>query len=152
MRLSLTASFDGGIHWRRPVLVNDNRSGAEALQPGLAVAPDGTVVVSFYDRRLPCPARGSAEATGAGLGFDLVTAFGRTNYCLNTAVQLYKPGLKPIGHNIRMSPHTWDPQLNAPRYACICTPASFNASWRSPFARSSTARAVSSLNRSMVLA
>ena len=125
VQLSLTASFDGGIHWRRPVLVNDNPSGAEALQPGLAVAPDGTVVVSFYDRRLPCPARGSAEATGAGLGFDLMTAFGRTNYCLNTAVQLYKPGLKPIVHNIRMSPHTWDPQLNAARYACICTPASF---------------------------
>src|SRR5881275_1453947 len=44
---------------------------------------------------------------------------------MNTAVQLYRPGLKPIGHNIRMSPHTWDPQLNAARYVCICSPAIF---------------------------
>jgi hypothetical protein len=125
VRLYLTASFDGGKHWRPPIVVNDNRSDAEALQPGLAVAPDGTVVVAFYDRRLPCPARGSAEATGGGLGFDLVEAFGAPNYCINTAVQLYRPNLKPIGHNIRMSPHTWDPQLNAARYVCICAPASF---------------------------
>jgi hypothetical protein len=125
VRLYLTASFDGGKHWRRPILVNDNRSGAEALQPGLAVAPDGTVVVAFYDRRLPCPARGSAEATNAGIEFDLVVAFSRTNYCINTAVQLYRPGLKPIGHNIRMSSHAWDPQLNAARPVCICAPTSF---------------------------
>ena len=105
--------------------MNDSRSSAEALQPGLAVAPNGTVVVTFYDRRLACPTRDSAEAKGAGLGFDLVQAFGRSNYCMNTAVQLYRPGLKPIGHNIRMSPHTWDPQLNAARYVCICSPASF---------------------------
>jgi len=125
VRLYLTASFDGGAHWRRPIVVNDSRSSAEALQPGLAVAPNGTVVVTFYDRRLACPTRDSAEAKGAGLGFDLVQAFGRSNYCMNTAVQLYRPGLKPIGHNIRMSPHTWDPQLNAARYVCICSPASF---------------------------
>jgi hypothetical protein len=125
VRIYLTASFDGGVHWRSAFLVNDDRSGAEALQPGLAVAPDGTVVVSFYDRRLPCPSRGSTEATGAGLAFDLIPAFGRENYCINTAVQLYRPGLKPIGHNIRMSPHTWDPQLNAARYVCICSPPSF---------------------------
>jgi hypothetical protein len=121
----VTASFDGGAHWRKPTVVNDNRSSAEALQPGLAVAPDGTVVVAFYDRRLPCPARGSAEANGAGIGFDLVEAFGLRNYCVNTAVQLYRPNLRPIGHNIRMSPHTWDPQLNSARWACICSPASF---------------------------
>jgi hypothetical protein len=125
VRLYLTASFDGGVHWRTPIVVNDNRSGAEALQPGLAVAPDGTVVVAFYDRRLACPARGSAEAAGAGIDFDLVDAFGRTNYCINTAVQLYRAKLKPIGHNVRMSPHTWDPQLNAARPYCICSPASF---------------------------
>jgi hypothetical protein len=125
VHIYLTASFDGGLHWRRPIVVNDNRSGTEALQPGLAVAPNGTVVVAFYDRRLPCPARGTVEANDAGIGFDLVVAFGRTNYCINTAVQLYRPNLKPIGHNIRMSPHTWDPQLNAARPVCICAPTSF---------------------------
>ncbi len=125
VRLFLTASFDGGIHWRKPMVVNDNRSGAEALQPGIAVAPNGTVVVAFYDRRLQCPTRGSAEAAAAGISFDFVVAFGRTNYCINTAVQLYRADLKPIGHNIRMSAHTWDPQLNAARYSCICIPSSF---------------------------
>jgi hypothetical protein len=125
VHIYLTASFDGGAHWRRPIVVNDNQSGTEALQPGLAVAPNGTVVLAFYDRRLPCPARGTVEANDAGIGFDLVVAFGRTNYCINTAVQLYRPNLKPIGHNIRMSPHTWDPQLNAARPVCICAPTSF---------------------------
>jgi hypothetical protein len=24
-----------------------------------------------------------------------------------------------------MSPHTWDPQLSAARYSCICSPGSF---------------------------
>ena len=33
--------------------------------------------------------------------------------------------LRPVGHNVRLSPHTWDPQLNAARYVCICSPASF---------------------------
>ena len=61
----------------------------------------------------------------AGLRFDPLDPFGRADYCVNTAVQLYRSGLRPIGHNIRMSPHTWDPQLNASRYVCICTPASF---------------------------
>ena len=121
----LTASFDGGRHWRRSIRVNDNRSVAEALQPGIAVAPNGTVVVSFYDRRLLCPAHDTAEATGAGLIFDPLSPYSRLNFCINTAVQLYHPGLRPIGHNIRMSPHTWDPQLSAARFACICNRASF---------------------------
>jgi BNR repeat-like domain len=122
VRIYVTASFDNGRHWRKPIIVNDNRNGGEALQPGLAVSPSGTVVVSFYDRRLRCAAHGSAEATGAGLGFDPLAPFDKVNFCVNTAVQLYRPGLRPIGHNIRMSPHTWDPQLSAPRFLCICNP------------------------------
>jgi hypothetical protein len=125
VRIYLTVSFDAGRHWRRPIQVNDNRGVAEALQPAIAVAPSGTVVLSFYDRRLPCPAHNNGEATGAGLSFDPFSPFGRSNFCINTAAQLYRPGLRPIGHNIRMSPHTWDPQLSAPRFACICKPASF---------------------------
>lgn len=122
----LKASFDGGRRWRAPIRVNDNPGTAsEALQPGIAVAPNGTVAVTFYDRRLPCPSRGSAEATAAGLAFDPRAPFGRVNYCINTAVQLYRPNLRPLGHNVRMSPHTWDPQLSAARYACICSQGSF---------------------------
>ena len=53
------------------------------------------------------------------------TPFGRSNYCINTAIQFYTAALSPIGHNIRLSQNTWDPQLNAPHWICICNPASF---------------------------
>lgn len=125
VEIDLRASFNGGRSWTRPIRVNDNAGGAEALQPGVAVAPTGTVVVSFYDRRLPCPARGSARATGAGIALDPRTPYGRTNYCMNTAVQRYHPGLRPIGHNVRMSPNTWDPQLSTAHPECICSPGTF---------------------------
>jgi hypothetical protein len=29
-------------------------------------------------------------------------------------VQLYDANLDPLGHNVRLTRHTWDPQLNAP--------------------------------------
>jgi hypothetical protein len=40
--------------------------------------------------------------------------YGATNYCVNTSIQFYSATLQPLGHNIRLSQHTWDPQLNAP--------------------------------------
>jgi hypothetical protein len=123
--LFIRASFDAGRHWRAPVQVNDNANNGEALQPNLAVAPNGTVAVAFYDRRLPCPERGTPEANVAGLIFDPRAPYGRSNYCINTAVQFYRANLRPIGHNVRLSPHTWDPQLSAPRYDCICSSRTF---------------------------
>ncbi|MDX6401795.1 MAG: hypothetical protein QOF27_2401 [Gaiellaceae bacterium] len=124
-RLFLRASFDGGRHWGRSRQINDGSGEGDALQPNLAVAPNGTVAVAFYDRRLACPARDTAEATIAGLLFDPRLPFGEANYCINTAVQFYRPKLGPIGHNVRLSEHTWDPQLSSPRFDCICSPASF---------------------------
>lgn len=123
--LFIRASFDGGLHWRRPLQVNDNADEGEALQPNLAVAPNGTVAVAFYDRRLPCPEGNAPEAAVAGLLFDPRAPYGRRNYCINTAIQFYRANLRPVGHNVRLSPHTWDPQLSAPRYNCICNSASF---------------------------
>jgi len=123
--LFLRGSFDGGRHWTRGVQVNDGAGAGDALQPNLAVAPNGTVAVAFYDRRLACPARDSADATIAGLLFDPRIPFGDEDYCINTALQFYRAKLKPVGHNIRLSPHTWDPQLSSPRFECICSPASF---------------------------
>jgi hypothetical protein len=123
--LFLKASFDGGRRWTRPVQINDNRSAAEALQPNIAVAPGGVVSVAFYDRRLACPAKGTPEAAAAGLTFDPAAPYGRIDFCINTAVQFYRPKLRPIGHNIRLSAHTWDPQLSAARFLCICSPPSF---------------------------
>jgi hypothetical protein len=125
--LFLTTSFDGGQHWRARVQVNDNRGPTEALQPSLTVAPNGVVAVAFYDRRLPCAASDEPDVTGAGLSFDPAVPFGRADYCVNTAIQFYRPGpaLRPIGRNVRLSAHTWDPQLSAARFACICVRASF---------------------------
>jgi hypothetical protein len=102
--------------------VNDNAAPADEFQPNLASAPDGTVSVAFYDRRLPCPAAGSAEAKAAGLALDTANPdyggtlppYGAADYCVNTAIQFFDPALNPIGHNIRLSPHAFDPQLNSP--------------------------------------
>ncbi|MDX6386594.1 MAG: hypothetical protein QOD85_396, partial [Gaiellaceae bacterium] len=120
----LRGSFDGGKHWTRARQVNDGAAG-DALQPNLAVGPNGTIAVAFYDRRLACPARDTAEATIAGLLFDPRIPYGAANYCINTAVQFYRAKLQPVGHNIRASEHTWDPQLSSPRFDCICNEASF---------------------------
>lgn len=124
-QLFIRGSFDGGKHWSRAIQVNDASGTGDALQPNLGVAPNGTVTVAFYDRRLACPDVGTPEATIAGLVFDPRAPSGRENYCINTAIQFYGTKLRPLGHNIRLSAHTWDPQLSSPRYDCICNPASF---------------------------
>ena len=106
----------------------------DELQPNLNVADNGvtdTVSVAFYDRRLSCPASGTAEAVGAGIALDPGTSaspgtpYGRSNFCVNTAIQFYNATLQPIGHNIRLSASTWDSQLNAPHPRCICNSETF---------------------------
>jgi hypothetical protein len=125
-KLFIRGSFNGGRSWSRAVQVSDAPGEGDALQPNLAVAPNGTVALAFYDRRLACPQRDDTlEATAAGLVFDPRAPYGRGNYCINTAIQFYGPKLRPLGHNVRLSAHTWDPQLSSPRFDCICNPASF---------------------------
>jgi hypothetical protein len=116
----LSASYDGGLTWSAPIQVNDNATAVDEFQPNLAVAANGTVSVAFYDRRLSCPAAGSNEAANAGLALDTANPkrsgapYGASNYCVNASVQFYSPTLAPTGQNIRLTAHTWDPQLNAP--------------------------------------
>ena len=106
--------------------MNDNTVAVDEFQPNLDVAPDGTVSVAFYDRRLACPAAGTAEAAASGLALDTINAnysgalppYGATNYCVNASIQFYTPTLSPKGHNIRLTQHTWDPQLSAPHTSC----------------------------------
>jgi hypothetical protein len=110
----LTRSSDGGATWSTPIQVNDNVSAVDEFQPNLTVAADGTVSVAFYDRRLACPTTGTTEGTAAGIALDSGPASGASNYCVNSSIQFYAPDLTPIGHNVRLTQHTWDPQLNAP--------------------------------------
>ncbi|MEE1786172.1 sialidase family protein [Streptomyces sp. SP17BM10] len=117
----LTASYDGGASWSAPIRVNDNAAPADEFQPNLTTGPDGTVSVAFYDRRLPCPAAGTPEAAAAGLALDTANAkspgvapYGAADYCVNTSIQFYDPTLNPVGHNIRLSAHAFDPQLDSP--------------------------------------
>jgi hypothetical protein len=117
----LSASYDQGLTWSALIQVNDNASAVDEFQPNLTVAANGTVSVAFYDRRLNCPAAGP-EAVAAGLALDKVNPnytgslppYSATNYCINASVQFYSATLAPFGHNIRLTQHTWDPQLNSP--------------------------------------
>jgi hypothetical protein len=109
----MTASYDNAATWSSPIQVNDNVSPVDEFQPNLSVAGSGTVSVAWYDRRLACPSSGTTEGTAAGLGLD-PSASGAANYCVNASVQFYDAGLKPLGHNVRLTQHSWDPQLSAP--------------------------------------
>lgn len=116
--LILSASYDGGMSWSSPIQINDNENTSiDAVEPNLTTAADGTVLVAFYDRRLGCPT--GSEATAAGLGLDPNNPAGASNYCINASLQAYHWNLGPIGHNIRISRHTWDPQLNSMKPAGI---------------------------------
>jgi hypothetical protein len=122
----LTASYDGGAMWSSPIQVNDNANPVDEFQPNLTTSASGTVSVNFYDRRLACPASGTTEATNAGIALDQTNRnpdytgptppYGAANYCVNASIQFYTPRLGLIAgheHNIRLTQHTWDPQLNA---------------------------------------
>jgi hypothetical protein len=118
----MSASFDGGQTWSNAIQVNDNQSAVDEFQPNLTVSARGRVSVAFYDRRLTCPAANSAEAAGAALALDTsnpafsgsLPPYNVANYCVNASVQFYDASLMPLGRNVRLTQHTWDPQLNAP--------------------------------------
>jgi hypothetical protein len=120
----LTASYDAGATWSSPIQVNDNRSTVDEFQPNLSVAANGTLSDAFYDRRLACPSAGTTEGTAAGLTLD-PAASGASNYCVNASVQFYDPNLNPLGNNLRLTQHTWDPQLNAPHTSSATSSSTF---------------------------
>ncbi len=122
----LTASYDRGLTWTQRQLVNDNVAPVDELQPNLTVdSASGKVAVGFYDRRLNCPPSWGDDPAAAGLQWDPNQPYNASNYCVNTAIQFYDQRLTPIGHNIRVSAHTWDPQLNAPHPGCISCRSTF---------------------------
>jgi len=101
----LKASFDGGASWSDPILVNDNATPVDELQPNLTVdAASGKVAVAFYDRRATCPNDASI----------LPGHRGDANTCIDISLQAYKDngaatGAQPVGGNVRVSQFTWDP-------------------------------------------
>src|SRR6266480_1485504 len=46
--------------------------------------------------------------------------YGAANYCVNASIQFYDANLDPLGHNIRLTQPTWDPQLYAATWVCSC--------------------------------
>ena len=105
--IKLTQSTNGGATWSNPVVVNDNvdptGTSTDQFQPSVAAGPGGAVAVAFYDRRATCPKNSSVISQDVG----------RTNFCIDVSVQAYKDsgaGAVPIGHNVRASNYTWDPQ------------------------------------------
>ena len=124
-KLFIRGSFDGGKHWSRRVQVNERLPEAmrcSPISPSRRTGPSQSRSTTGGSR---VPPRDTPDATIAGLPSTRASVWARANYCVNTAIQFYAPKLRPIGHNIRLSEHTWDPQLSSPRFDCICNPASF---------------------------
>ena len=110
MDVLFTQSLDGGATWTRPAVVNDNvdtgGSTTDQFQPSVAAGPGGGVAVAFYDRRAACPSDPSIRPQDVS----------RTNFCIDVSLQAYHDsgsGAVPVGHNVRMTNDSWDPEQPA---------------------------------------
>ena len=61
--VAITASFDGGATWTKPIRVN-TPTGSQAFTPTVAVNEDGTVGVTYYDFRTLKPGNVTTLPTG----------------------------------------------------------------------------------------
>ena len=115
-------STDFGQTWSSPIRINDNVDAPGAptdqFQPAVAAGPGGAVAVGFYDRRAACP-RGDPAILPADQG--------RSNFCIDVSLQAFRDtgaGATPVGHNVRTSQFSWDPQqpgqvrAGLPQIAC----------------------------------
>jgi S-layer homology domain len=52
--IAFSRSTDSGVTWSAPIRVNDDQlgNGIDQFMPAIAVGPDGTIGISWYDRRL----------------------------------------------------------------------------------------------------
>jgi hypothetical protein len=103
--VKFTQSTDFGRTWSAPIIVNDNanRAASDQFQPQVAAGPGGAVAVNFYDRRAPCPDDPSIVPEHVG----------RANLCIDASLQAFKDsgdGAVPVGHNVRVSDFSWDPE------------------------------------------
>jgi hypothetical protein len=105
--IAVARSADGGRTWQVTGRLNDDPvgNGVDQLQPQVAVAPGGRVVVSWFDRRLPCPAE-------AWIPPDHVA---RANFCIDTFLARSYDDGQTWTPNLRASAQTWDWTLHLPR-------------------------------------
>jgi hypothetical protein len=105
--VKFSQSTDFGESWSAPIVVNDNANptATDQFQPQVAAGPGGAVAVNFYDRRADCPADPSV----------LPENVGEENFCIDVSLQAFEDsgtsaGAVPVGHNVRVSQFTWDPE------------------------------------------
>ncbi len=102
----LARSTNNGSNWSAPVRLNDDPvgNGVDQIQPQIAVARNGRVAVTWFDRRLPCP----------DLPWIPEEHVGRANMCIDTFLTRSFDDGVTWGPNIRVSAQTWDWTLNLP--------------------------------------
>lgn len=87
-------SSDGGKTWSSPYRLNHDRlrDGKDQFQPALAVAPNGTFTCSWFDRRRD-----------------------PKNHNIDVYIAQSLNDGATFGHNYRVTQHSWDPAIDAPR-------------------------------------
>lgn len=85
-------SSDGGRSWSEPIRVNNDHTVSDQFMPAMAVAPDGTIAVMWYDRRLD----------PNNLKFDIYMAVSHDNgrsWLSNKRVTTASSEVPPLGPN-----------------------------------------------------
>src|SRR5205823_4335592 len=104
----LDQSSDGGITWTTTATI-----ASDVPEP-----PSRFTNTTFRDGIFSTFGAGSTLVAGHYPLYPNPPPYRAANYCANPDVQFYSPPLAPKGHNIRLSAHSWDPQLNAPHTSC----------------------------------
>jgi len=86
-----SSSLDRGATWSAPVLVNHDRKGRDHFQPAVAVAPNGTYTIAWFDRR-----------------------YDPHNRLIDEVVAQSSNDGQSFGHNFRVTRKSWDPSIGAP--------------------------------------
>lgn len=87
-----TRSSDGGKSWSDPIRINDDSTLTDQFMPAITVAPDGTIGVIWYDRRLD----------SFNLSFDLylgVSNDGGRTWFPNKRLSTVSSEVPPLGPN-----------------------------------------------------
>lgn len=95
----LVASSDGGVTWTAPRLLNDDNSDAEQLLPSVAVADDGAVAATWYDRRNDLANLSLVDV------YAVVSTDGGRNFAPNRRITTTNWPVVPTPFNLRAGYH-----------------------------------------------